>query len=177
MIRDFPVADFRRIDEVAEKHTEEMMEITRAVRNLRAEIGVPPGKPLNVLITSQSAEVIARLDVITGSVKPLARVAGIEFGESLSDEDKRQYASAHFVDYDLHVPMAGLIDIDKELARLGQELQLIEKELTRVSGKLSNEQFTSKAPAEVVEKERRILHELTDKKVKLEERLAGLRTA
>lgn len=176
MCREFPVADFRRIDEATEKQAEEMMEITRAIRNLRAEIGVAPGKPINVLMTSSSPEALKRLQSIAGSVMPLARVGDIQYGESLSDDEKRDHVSAHFVDYDLNVPMAGLIDIDKELARLGQELQSIDKELARVSGKLSNEQFTAKAPAEVVEKERRILHELTDKKVKLEERLAGLKS-
>jgi valyl-tRNA synthetase len=67
-----------------------------------------------------------------------------------------------------------LVDVDKELARIDSELASINKELARVTGKLSNEQFTSKAPAEIVEKERRIQSELQDKKTKLEDRKKAL---
>jgi valyl-tRNA synthetase len=57
------------------------------------------------------------------------------------------------------VPMAGLIDKDAELKRLDKELERLNKEISRVEGKLNNEKFTAKAPAEVVEKEREKLRE------------------
>ena len=67
--------------------------------------------------------------------------------------------------------------MDKEIARITNEIASVEKELARSAGKLSNEQFLSKAAAPVVEKERRIAQELTEKREKLQERLSILRGA
>mgnify|MGYP000860154071 CR=1 FL=1 len=64
--------------------------------------------------------------------------------------------------------------MDKEAARVKTELESVKKDLARSEGKLKNPQFTEKAPAAVVEKERRILAELTDKAARLEERLSVL---
>ncbi|MDO8587231.1 MAG: valine--tRNA ligase [Armatimonadota bacterium] len=175
MIRPFPVADTSRIDEAAEKAMDELMEITRAVRNLRAELGIQPGRSVNALVTSESEDVLERVRSVSESIKPLARVGEMRLGASLPDGERRQYVSAHFAELDVHVPVAGLIDVDKEVSRLETELQSLDKELARTTGKLTNEQFTSRAPAEVVEKERRIQQELAEKKGKLEERLGALR--
>ena len=75
---------------------------------------------------------------------------------------------------DVLVPVAGLIDIEREIGKVNQEIADLDKELARVRGKLGNEQFLSKAPAEVVEKERRIEAELAEKRAKLEERKKAL---
>jgi valyl-tRNA synthetase len=75
---------------------------------------------------------------------------------------------------EIYVPLAGLIDIDRELARLKKELEAVEKELKRVEGKLGNESFLAKAPAEVVEKERAKEAELAGKATAIRERLAML---
>ncbi|MDO8681880.1 MAG: valine--tRNA ligase [Armatimonadota bacterium] len=174
MIRPFPVADSVWVNETAEKQMDEMMEITRAIRNLRTELGAQPGRPVNVLVTSPSDAVRERIQAISEGVKSLARVGEITFAESLPDSEKRNYVSSHFMDFDLHVPVAGLIDVEKELSKIEQELEALGKELSRTEGKLSNEQFIARAPAEVVEKERRIQQELQEKKAKLEERLAAL---
>jgi valyl-tRNA synthetase len=175
MLAPFPVADLTRIDESAEKQMDELMEISRAIRNLRAELGARPGRHVNLLIASPSEEARARLQAIAESIKTLATVDEIEFADSLPDNEKKLYVSAHFGDFDLHIPMAGLIDVEKEVSRIQQELAGIEKELLRSEAKLANEQFLSRAPAEVVEKERGIQQELQNQKTKLEQRLAALR--
>jgi valyl-tRNA synthetase len=72
------------------------------------------------------------------------------------------------------VEVAGLIDVEKELARIASEMSSIDKELSRSEGKLANQNFTSKAPPEIIEKEKRIVAELAEKKERLEERKAAL---
>ena len=69
---------------------------------------------------------------------------------------------------DIYLPLAGLIDLDKEIARIEKEIANTENELKRLAGKLNNESFVAKAPAEVVEKERA-------KQGMYEEKLASLR--
>lgn len=69
---------------------------------------------------------------------------------------------------DIYLPLAGLIDLDKEIARIEKEIANTENELKRLAAKLSNENFVAKAPAEVVEKERA-------KQSMYEEKLASLR--
>jgi valyl-tRNA synthetase len=76
----------------------------------------------------------------------------------------------------MFVEVGALLDIDKELERINNELASIEKELSRVNAKLGNEQFVNKAPADIVEKEKRIQAELSDKKTKLEERAQSLKS-
>ena len=72
---------------------------------------------------------------------------------------------------ELSMPVGELVDTEKEVARLRKEITELDKELARVNGKLANEQFLSRAPAEVVEKERAIQRELTEKRAALEQRL------
>jgi len=175
MMSHYPVSDLSRIDEDAEQRMNEMMDVTRAVRNLRAELGVQPGRPVNALVTSQSDDVEERLRSVAESVKALARVGELSFADSLSDDERKRCASSHFAEFDVHVPVAGLIDVEKEISRAEADLAGLAGELDRSSARLANEQFTSRAPAQVIEKERRIQQELLDKKAKLEERLAALR--
>ena len=77
-------------------------------------------------------------------------------------------AKAHVMGADIYLPLAGLIDLDKEIARIEKEIANTENELKRLAGKLSNESFVAKAPAEVVEKERA-------KQGMYEEKLSSLR--
>jgi valyl-tRNA synthetase len=73
---------------------------------------------------------------------------------------------------EIRMPVGELVDVEKETARLRKEIADLDKELARVNGKLANEQFTSRAPAAVVEKERGIQRELTERRGALEQRLA-----
>jgi len=106
------------------------------------------------------------------TIKSLAKISDLMLASSAPTGERT--ASAHLTMGDLYVPLAGLLDIDKEIARLTNELSDLDKELSRSTGKLSNEQFTAKAPPAIIEKERRIVEELSDKKARLLERLKML---
>ena len=172
MVAPFPKADKSLLDEDAERRMEAVMEITRTIRNLRAEVGVAPGKPIACTVVPSSAEFKAAIEAGRDTIGPLARLSDLDIASQAPTGER--YASAHLPMADVYVPLAGLVDVDKEIARLANELAEVERELARSQGKLSNEQFVSKAPAHVVEKEQRIVQELSDKKDKLQERLGML---
>jgi len=174
MIAPFPVADTSLIDEKAERRMETVMEVTRAVRNLRAELGIPPSKAVQSVIVPASPEEHEAIEAGSDSIKVLAKIEQLNISTEPPTAEHHQFVSAHLPMADVYVPLAGLVDVDKEIARITNELAAVERELARSMGKLSSEQFMSRAPAHVVEKEQRIAQELSEKRLKLEERLSML---
>ena len=173
MVAPFPEVDLSLIDEDAEREMDMVMDAIRAARNLRAELGVPPSKRIS-LIAVAGEDVRPGIERNSDSIKTLARLEQLAFADSIPEEDKARYVAAHLPGLDLYAEVAGLIDVEAELSRIDAELQSLEKELAPHEAKLSSEQFTSKAPAAIVEKERRIVAELTEKKQKMMERKTSL---
>lgn len=174
MIAPFPTADPALIDEDAEKRMDAVMEVIRAIRNLRGEMDVPPGKKVEAAIVPSSPDIKSALDAGQESIKSLAKLSKLDIATEPPSTEHAKFVSAHLPMADVYIPLAGLVDVDKETTRLTNELAEVERELERTSSKLSNEQFLSKAPAHIIEKEQRIAQELTDKRAKLQERLATL---
>ena len=143
-----------------------MIDMIKALRNLRAEMKVPLGQKAKVILAADERE----KEIISENAGYLDKMAAIDEVEfiAMNDEAPKGAAAAILGDIRIYLPLAGLIDMDKEKARLEKEMAKTEKEIARLSGKLSNEGFLAKAPAEVVEGE----------KVKLadaEKRLAGFK--
>jgi valyl-tRNA synthetase len=175
MVAKFPESNPSQIDEGAECSMDILMEIVRSIRNLRAELGVALGKKVEATVVPTTDE--SRISVEAGvrMLESLGKVSKLSIASERPSEDAGQFVSAHIPGVDVYLPMAGLVDVDKELARIANELADVEKELARSEGKLSNEKFTSRAPAPIIEKERRIVRELTDKRDKLQDRMKALR--
>jgi len=171
MIAPFPVGDASMIDEESEKRMEAVMEVTRAIRNLRAEIGVSPGKAVDAMILPLKKDAMVALQSVAESIKSLAKVDRLDIVAGPPSSEHNRFISAHLTMADVYVPLAGLVDIEREVARLRDELAEVERELARCTSKLENEQFMSRAPAHVIEKERRIAQEMTEKGAKLRQRL------
>ena len=174
MIAPFPKADASLIDEDAEKRMDAVMEVIRAIRNLRSEINVPPGKKVEAAIVPSSPDIKSALDAGQESMMSLAKLSKLDIATEPPSTEHARFVSAHLPTADVYIPLAGLVDVDKETTRLTNELAEVEREIERTSSKLSNEQFLSKAPAHIIEKEQRIAQELTDKRAKLQERLSVL---
>ena len=143
-----------------------MIDMIKALRNLRAEMKVPLGQKAKVILDADERE----KEIISENAGYLDKMAAIDEVEfiAMNDEAPKGAAAAILGNIRIYLPLAGLIDMDKEKARLEKEMAKTEKEIARLSGKLSNEGFLAKAPAEVVEGE----------KVKLadaEKRLAGFK--
>jgi len=172
MIAPYPEPARPLMDDRAEADMETVMDTVRSIRNLRAQVGAAPGKPVNVAVTSGSAHLRQVIEENIDSIRTLARVGSLSVRSERPPEGK--YVTAHLADVDVYLEVAGLLDVEKELARIANELASIERDLARSAAKLGNEDFLSRAPAEVIEKERRIKAELEEKKAKLMERRRAL---
>ncbi|MQL53043.1 valine--tRNA ligase [Desulfofundulus thermobenzoicus] len=159
-------------DEGAEGQMAVLMEVIRSIRHIRGEMNVPPGKTARVILVAADGNVRDLLQVGNGYIQDLARCRVQIRGELTRVPPQSAHGVARGVE--IYVPLAGLIDIDREVARLQKELAAVEKDLARVRGKLKNEGFLAKAPAEVVEKEREKGEELSGKASAIRQRLAVL---
>ncbi|WP_110953379.1 valine--tRNA ligase [Anaerosinus massiliensis] len=156
-----------------EQEMSTIMEIIKAVRNMRAEVNVAPGKKSEVVLHFASKEL---QDIVETNAEYLRVLAAAEPVRILEKEvEKPDNAMAAVVDgVEIYLPLKGLIDVEKETARLNKELTVLEKELARVSGKLANAGFVAKAPKEVIEKEKEKQKSFEDKRTAINERLAYL---
>jgi valyl-tRNA synthetase len=167
MTQPWPEADERQLDEAASRDIEWLKGVIVAVRNVRAEMNIAPGKPLNVLLTRGKPEDAERL----AHNRPfLMKLAKLESATWLDTPDDAPLSATQLVgDMEVLVPMAGLIDKDAELARLKKEIDKHDKQISGVEKKLGNESFMAKAPAAVVDKERGKLADAQATRALLEE--------
>ena len=162
------------VDEVSEKSMNVIMETIKTIRNLRAEVGVQPKKQSEVIlhVTDESLS-----DIIKSNEIYLNKLAAAEPVKFLKNgESKPEHALSGVVEgVEIFLPLAGLIDIEKETARLQKELDKLNKGIESTKGKLNNERFISKAPAEVVQAERDKLAAAEEKIKALESRIASFK--
>ncbi len=169
MLAKYPDGQDEPLYEEDEKRFAIVMEIVRSIRNIRAEMKVPMGKKAAVLLAGE-AEALAMVEDAQAYIIQLAHVSELQFAAA----DTRipdKAAKSHVRGIDIYLPLEGLIDVDKEIARIEKEIAATENDLKRLSGKLSNAGFLAKAPAEVVEKEKARYSEYQAKLSSLQEHL------
>jgi valyl-tRNA synthetase len=161
------------VDEEAEAAMQVVMDAIRAIRNARAEYNVEPARRIvaQVAAGEKSDLFSAQRDVLV----ELARLDpnSLRIAQSLLDEPE-QALTLVIGGVEIYLPLAGMVDLDAERARLAKELARIEDGVARSQKLLSNEGFTAKAPAEVVQKEQDKLSGLEDQAEKLRDRLEAL---
>jgi valyl-tRNA synthetase len=152
MLAPWPTYRAEQVDEESESEIEWLKTLIIAIRTIRAEANIPPSTELTVLVSHASEQDKARLTRNTAYLAKLAKVSQLT---ALSpDEEPPPSLMALCGELEIRVPMAGVIDIDQELVRLDKEIAKHESELARLEGKLSNQAFVERAPAEVVVAER-----------------------
>ena len=152
MVQSFPQVDESLIDQQAIDDLEWVKQFVVAIRNIRGEMDIAPSKPLPVLLKQVNADDQRRLQDNEQFLSALAKLESISV---LSEGDTvPASASAVIGDMSVLIPMAGLIDKDAEIARLSKAIEKLEKDVARTKGKLSNENFVSKAPEAVINKEK-----------------------
>ena len=174
MLAQWPEADHELIYGDAEAEMEWLKSIIVAVRTIRSESNIPPGDELGLILGNTVADDSARVTRHKQALAKLAKVASITIAKSGEEQPPTLSALAGTIE--VMVPMAGVIDVDKELARLDKELDRLTAERGRLAGKLSNDNFVARAPADVVDKERAKLADIetsissiTTQKSKMEE--------
>ncbi|SFU68380.1 valine--tRNA ligase [Halomonas korlensis] len=152
MNQPWPLAEEAKVDAAATRDIEWVKDVIVAVRNIRAEMNLAPGKPLDVLLTKGSPGDRERLEANRPFVAKLAKLERIEW---LEDPEQAPLSATQLVgEMEVLVPMADLIDKDAELARLAKEIDKQDRLIGGIEKKLGNESFVAKAPEAVVEKER-----------------------
>ena len=149
-----------------------MIEIITVLRNIRGEMNVPPGEQIDAILRPKEEEVERRLKRNQMFIQNLAKVKSLTiFGE----KEKPAYSAfAQVQDVEILVPM-DRSRMEEEVRRLQKEISKIEKDIAFVNRKLSNEQFLSKAPKEVVQEEKEKGFQYQTVRNKLEESLKKIR--
>lgn len=173
MLAPFPQADESQIDAQAETDIEWLKGVITGIRNIRAEMGIGPGKPVKCFFKDGSADDQRRLEANNTFLKAMAKLEEITW---LAEGDKAPLAATALVgEMEVLIPMAGNIDVTAELNRLTKAFEKNQKELDRVAGKLNNPKFTDKAPAEVIEKEKAKLADFESTAAKLSEQIEAIK--
>ncbi|NRG18635.1 valine--tRNA ligase [Rhizobiales bacterium] len=157
-------------DAVAAAEINWLVDVISEIRSVRAEMNVPAGAQIPLVVTGAQAVTRTRLDTHEALIKRLARVESIALQEALPK------GSAQIVvgEATFCLPLEGVIDLSAERARLSKELAKIDGEISRIEKKLNNPGFLAKAPEEVVEGEREKRGEYGERRGKVEDALARL---
>ncbi|TMO85559.1 valine--tRNA ligase [Pseudoalteromonas spongiae] len=165
MLQAFPQFDESQVDESAMADLEWVKQFIVAIRNIRGEMDISPNKPLDVLLKNASDEDKRRLEE---NAKFLASLAKLESTTVLAETDEAPASATALVGgLEVLIPMAGLIDVEAELARISKQLEKAQKGLEQVERKLANEKFVNNAPEAVLAKEKEKLAEYSEAKAKL----------
>ena len=148
------------------------MEVIRAVRNLRADMNVQPGRKATLILKPHAgwAEALAAAE---GYFKRLANASGVQLLDAHAANPEKS-ASAVAEACELFMPLGELVDVDKELKRLAKDLKNLENEIGRAEKMLNNPGFVGKAPAQLVANEREKLKTNRGLLEKLKARIAEM---
>jgi valyl-tRNA synthetase len=160
------------LDPDAEQRMGAVMDVVRAIRNIRADRNVDPGRYVEAYVAADGAG--PDLEAARPILEALARVRPLHVISDASDAPRSGVASTVLAEVQVVLPLAGLIDLDGERARLSKQLSEAEAEAGRVEGKLGNAAFREKAPAAVVAKEEERLAAARARLEGLRRRLAEL---
>ncbi|HEU0225417.1 MAG TPA: valine--tRNA ligase, partial [Steroidobacteraceae bacterium] len=172
----YPTLDPSQADPEAEALTNLARDLTLGIRGIRGSFDIAPSVRTPVFIQNASAEVRPRIET---SAPAICRLAGVsEIRWLAAGQEAPQSATASVGALVVHLPMAGLIDVDAELARLDKRRSKVGQDLSRAEAKLANDSFVRNAPAEVVAQEQARVLEFKRELAQLAEqfeRVASLR--
>ncbi|PLX93574.1 MAG: valine--tRNA ligase [Desulfuromonas sp.] len=172
MRADYPKRDKLPLDTESAIKMEMVMEVVRAIRNIRGEMDVPPSKQIVALLDCKSEATATLISNNAGSIRSLARVSELECGCQI--ERPEQVATQVAGEIEVLLPLTGLINIEEEEKRLRKEIAKVAKDVAFFEKKLSNEKFVANAPPAVLEKDRGKLAEAKEKLNILEESLGRI---
>ncbi len=170
MTQPYPVSDDSKIDSAAVADMEWVMDFISGIRSIRSQMNIPPKKQLPVLLKDASSVDLQRLEDNHTFLSRLANLESIELLQGTAPA-----ASTALVGkMEILIPLEGLIDKSAEIQRLKKEIGKLDKAIAQSSGKLANENYLSRAPAEIVQKERDKLTEMENARTQLQQQLDSL---
>jgi valyl-tRNA synthetase len=153
MMQPFPIAGSRNPE--AEDDCNWLKEVIQGIRRIRSELNLPPGKLLDVQLQAGDDVDRSRYTRFKQELSHLGRTRSAAW--VAEDADTSQCAVALVGELKVLIPLAGLVDVDEELARLNKQLAREESDLKKSEGKLGNSHFVDNAPKAVVEQEKQRL--------------------
>ncbi|MDH7603379.1 MAG: valine--tRNA ligase [Melioribacter sp.] len=166
-ITSFPEFNEKMIDEKAEKEIEFVQNIVTAIRNIRGEMNIPPAKQINVYLKTDKIT-----EEQSNYIKSLVKIENLIIDSQI--HKPKASASAVVKECEIYVPLEGLIDINVERHRIQKEIARLTSSLESVKKKLSNESFITKAPADIIEREKNKLNDWQKALEKLQNILSDL---
>lgn len=174
MISSWPKRVDALFDSEAESSMQLLMDLIRSIRNLRAELKLPPGQPAAVVLFTDDQAVHKVLEENRGYVTSMAAASEISIKPG-KEQRPKQALTAVVGPVEAYLPLAGLVDLNREIERLEKEVAQLDQEMSRLANKLNNPAFLSKAPEKVVNQERKKQEEFLAKRQTLEGRLSVLK--
>ncbi len=171
IVAEWPQADKRFLDARAERDFALVMEIVRAIRNARAEFNVEPGKRIPAVIAAGRARRL--LESQCETIAALARLEPAQFAIAAKAEKPAPSLALVVGKIEIYLPLAGMVDIEKEKTRLANEIAQVKADIARADKLLAGE-FSRRAPKEVVQKQRDALAANQERAARLEAQLASL---
>jgi valyl-tRNA synthetase len=171
-VQEFPKSRLQLADATAEKQVEALIDVIVKIRDIRQKMNVEPGRRIHANLASADPMLRSLLEQTIPYIQNLARCEQVNILPSIGDGNHSARSVASGVEIEL--PLAGLIDLDVERARLRREISKIEKEMAPIQDKLRNEEFVKNAPEKVVKLNQARLVEFQDKLGKLHENLKKL---
>ncbi|RXI98430.1 valine--tRNA ligase [Anaerobacillus alkaliphilus] len=169
----WPVKNTELVFPEATKKMNLLKEIIRSVRNTRAELNVPMSKKIELLIKAKDETILSNLEEGRSYLEKFCNPDQLKLGTDLQAPEKSM--SSVLTGVELYLPLAGLLDLDAEIARLEKEVKRLDSEVERVQKKLSNQGFVAKAPAAVIEEEKAKEQDYLDKRATVQSRIDELK--
>ena len=173
-VTEWPELGPELVSDTAAAEMDWVVRLISEIRSVRAEMNVPPGAKIDLLLQDASAESLARLQRHGGVIGRMARLSS---AGPLSGAVPSGSIQSVLDETTLVMPLADVIDIDAEQARLARELDKVGADIRKLEAKLANDNFVSKAPEHVVEEQRERKAEAEQTQARLADALDRLRSA
>ncbi len=173
-IEEFPEADNRFISDSIEKNMFLIQEIITSVRAMRKDARIEPSASIDLVVIPKNEEAFNVITINQAYIRKLAKVGNFEIGLAL--KKPRPSISGVVLGNELFIPLAGLLDLSAERTRMEKEITRLKGMIDTIEKKLGNEQFVSKAPVHVIEKERVKLNSMKLSLAKLRENYEAMKS-
>lgn len=173
MVASYPEPNNKKIDKKSEVTAKKFFDLIYLMRNIRGEKNIPPEKKVEVYVKSNDKDILFFCDKYQNEILTLAKASKIFFGENITKP--LDAAIGTNGDCEVFIDLYGLIDKSKEIEKLTKEYQKIKVDFDRTNSKLNSQNFISKAPKEVIEKERQKLEEFSSKMDKIQKNIESLK--
>lgn len=150
MIAEYPKYNSKKTFRKECENMNALMDIIKAVRQIKAQVGASLTKKVDLFIVSENAKLVTTNSAL---IQKLAGVSDIKIVSAKTDVHEKVFTQV-LNGFELYIPLGELVDVEKEIEKLSAELIKAQEELSRAEGKLKNKGFIEKAPKDLVEKEK-----------------------